>query len=170
MAAAGATLGATLDTGWIEYFCPLRSVHIADIALDTNYRISYTTPILTLSTLNILSGACTVDSWNEDSGILCVRLCAEDAEKLQSLEWRIQSLAVKQLSSFDGVHLPLTRNDCATFNMKKHPWVWRDGVWSHTCAFEKGQIIRWAVRFEGVQLDYSLTLNHQVIAIICMKA
>ena len=153
----------------IEYFCPLRSVHVADITMDSDYRISYSTPTLTLSTLNILSGPCTVESWDQDSGALCVRLCEEEGETLQSLAWRIHSLALKQLSSFDGVHIPFVGNGCVTFCVKNKPWVWRDGVWSRDSAFEKGQTIRWAVRFEGVQLDYSMTLDHQVIAIICMN-
>jgi hypothetical protein len=169
-ATLGAAPSATLDTGWIEYFCPLRNVHVADIVMDSNYRISYTTPKLTLSTLNILSGACIVESWDHDSGDLCVRLCVEEANVLQSLEWRIQSLAVTQLVSFDGIYIPLSGNGCVRFSVKNQPWVWRDGAWSRECRFEKGQTIRWAVRFEGVHLDYSLTLDHQVVAIICMNA
>lgn len=161
---------AATDTGWVEYFCPLRNVHLADIQMDSNYRISYQTPSLTLSSLHILSGKCTVESWDSALSRLCVRLHKEEYEVLQSLEWRIQSMASSQLSAFDGTYLSIVGNGCATFCVKKRPWVWRDGVWSHECAFEKGQTIRWAVRFEGVHLDYSLSLDHQVVAIICMNA
>ena len=158
---------AATDTGWVEIFCPLRTIHFTDLQMDTNYRLSYQSDQITLPHLNILSSHTTVESWDSTTGSLCVRLCAEEAEVLQSLEWRIQSLASAQLPNFDGLYIPLVGNGCVTFRIKT-PWVWRDGTWSRTCAFEKGQTIRWAVRFEGVRLDYSLSLDHQVIAILCM--
>jgi hypothetical protein len=158
--------GAIVDTGWVEIFCPLRSVHLADIQMDSGCVLSYNSSKLSLPSLNLLSSACTVESWDEHIGFLCVRLQDEEYTNLQSLEWRIEQLALGNYQHFDGIYEPIVTNGCITLTVK-NPWVWRNGVWSHTFGFEKGQTIRWAVRFTRVEYDYTLSLAHEVVAIIC---
>jgi hypothetical protein len=161
---------ASNDTGWVEFFCPLRAVHFADIQIDTGCRLSYKSPNISLPCLSIISGECIVESWDSNTCILCIRLSKEEEYKiLQSLEWRIESLALGNYPHFEGIYVPIVGNGCVTFHVK-NPWVWRNDSWSQRLELEKGQTIRWAVRFTCVQYDYTLTLDHQVVAIICMKS
>jgi hypothetical protein len=155
------------DTGWIEFFCPLRAVHLVDIQMNSGCGLSYHSSNVSLPSLNLLSSACTVESWDSHSGSLCVRMSDEEFNVLQSLEWRIEQLALNNYPHFDGIYTPIVGNGCVTFRVKT-PWVWQDGAWSRNCAFEKGQTIRWAVRFTGVEYDYTLSLAHEVVAIISM--
>lgn len=158
--------GGVQDTGWAEFFCPLRSVHLADIQMHSGCGLSYNSSIVSLPSLNLLSSACTVESWDSPSGSLCVRMSDEEYNVLQSLEWRIEQLALNNYPHFDGIYEPIVRNGCVTFHVKT-PWVWQDGTWSRAFRFEKGQTIRWAVRFNSVEYDYTLSLAHEVVAVIC---
>ncbi len=161
---------ATKDTGWIEIFCPLRAIHFTDIQMDSNCRISYQGQTVTLPHLNILSGPSVIEAWDATTRQLTVRLNQEDTTVLDSLQCRIRNLAMAmpRLQNFAGIFLSCLNGRCVTFHVM-NPLVWRDGMWSHVCAFEKGQTIRWAVRFKSVHIDYSLSIDYQVIALICMK-